>query len=553
MMNSPLTQDQIDFVIRSAKAWQNFFEVKGRLYGVEQPSAEQIAIIQQERKHLLINGSAGSGKSITLLYKLLKKLEQESQRQRILYLSFNKTLVDDAKKRLLLSPGFETLQARHDLHFETFYSMAAQLLKAIGFHQVKTLYTSLADLKKQEDKWVRRVQVLLDNYKETEEYQNLGDEKLYQTHDARFILDEILWLKANGYIRLEDYLDCERKGRSHNPSLTRKQRRTIYKLYEEYERLKREIYHDDIDGEDYALWLLQSMAEIPETLKFDHIFVDEVQDLQPMQLKAIAQLAQKTLTLSGDPKQTIYRRSPHSYSDLGIQIQGRGNRKLRYNFRSTKQIMTLARSLEFVDVDNDREDDLIFVREGPQPEIYYFPTSEKQNRYLIHEIARIKNVRPDAAIVVIHRYEELKKHPMQTEVAYALGRHFSLLSIEAYGRRFDYTKESKPIFFTDPYSVKGLEFDYVFILHFDREHYPLKSRLVELDKKADPASEAYRKDLDLLLSDEKKILYVAMTRAKEQVYLLCQGKKETFLSPFIRDFHPEDYRAFGFDKHKFSK
>mgnify|MGYP001387874473 CR=1 FL=1 len=551
MMSNVLTQNQLDFVLRAAKAWQNYFEVKGRLYGVEQPTAEQVAIIQQEEKHFLILGSAGSGKSITLLYKLLKKLEQEAQRQRILYLSFNKTLVDDAKKRLNLSPGFDSLKEKHDLHFETFYSMAAQLLKAIGFHQAKTLYTSLAELKKQEDKWLRRVQVLLDNYKETEEYQNLGEEKLYQTHDARFVLDEILWLKANGYVQLEDYLDCERKGRSHNPMLTRKQRRTIFKLFEAYERLKREIYHDDIDGEDYALWLLKSMEEIPETLKFDHIFVDEVQDLQPMQLKAIAQLAKKTLTLSGDPKQTIYRRGPHSYSDLGIQIKGRRIRKLRFNFRSTRQIMTLARSLKFVDVDNDREDDLIFVREGPKPEIHYFSTLEEQNRFMIQEFAKIIKDRPDASIAVIHRFEEINKNPMQTEVAKTLGRHYFLLPIEAYGSRFDYTQERKPIFFTDPYSVKGLEFDYVFILHFDRAHYPLKSLWDELDKKADRASEAYIKDLDMLLNNEKKILYVAITRAKQQVYLLCQGKKDTFLSPFIRDFDPEDYQAFGFDKHKF--
>jgi DNA helicase-2/ATP-dependent DNA helicase PcrA len=542
-------QRRIHFTQRAAKAWQNYFEVRGLLPGIDNPTPEQITVIQQDEEHMLINGSAGSGKSLTLLYKVLKTMQQESEPQRILYLSYSHTLIEDARKRLSKSPKYAESIANHELNMWTFHYMATQLLKEIGFKHINNLKTSLTAIRKHEDKLLRRVAVLLDLYKDSKEYQQLRDEKLYRTHDAKFVLEEIMWMKANGFIDEEKYLQVERKGRSQTPMLTKKQRKVIYKLFQQYNHAMKERYMNDVDAEDYALLLLQYIEEIPPTLKFDHIYVDEVQDLQPMQIKALALLAKKTMTISGDPKQRIYRRSPHSYSELGLNIQGRRNRKLKHNFRSTKQIMALARSLQFIDEENDREDDQIFVREGERPQIRYYSSIRTQNHFLINEIYRIKQLDPSASIAVIHRFDDVDLRHTPPRVKLDLGQHFDLIDTDQYGKRYDHTSARKPVYFTDAFSVKGLEFDYVFIIHFDRFHYPNEKRLEELRKRAEnKSSESFEKDEDMIRNDEKKILYVALTRAKQQVYLLFHNEDNLRISPFARDFNPKDYEASGFTK-----
>jgi len=66
-----LHKKRLDFAKKSARAWQNYFDAHGLLPNITL-SAEQISVVQQEEEQMLINGSAGSGKSLTLLYKLLK-------------------------------------------------------------------------------------------------------------------------------------------------------------------------------------------------------------------------------------------------------------------------------------------------------------------------------------------------------------------------------------------------------------------------------------------------------------------------------------------------
>lgn len=281
------------FANRAAKAWQNYFNTDGLMPGI-QPTREQIAVIQQDEKHLLINGSAGSGKSITLLYKLIKVMEQQNESQRILYVSYNPTLIADAKKRLQQPKRFIDVKDQHDLKMGTFHWIAAHLLKKIGFHHINSLYTSYKNEDKLRDRLYRRINAIKDNFESSPGGQRLPrEQRFFKTHDPGFLLEEILWMKANGYVTKEDYLQCERSGRSINPRLTRDQRKSVYRIFEIYQHEMKYKFNNNLDTEDYALLLLGHNEEIPLGLKFDHIFVDEVQDLQPMQIRALVKLAKK--------------------------------------------------------------------------------------------------------------------------------------------------------------------------------------------------------------------------------------------------------------------
>ncbi len=552
------SENAADFFLRSAKAWQNYhyFDTRGLLPGIEL-SEEQETVVRQSEAQMLINGSAGSGKSITLLYKMLKVMEQETEPQRILYLTFNRTLLDDAKKRAELSPVFMNLKDSHILHMDTFHYMAFSILKQMGFHDVKYFDASLRSIKKQESTLRSRIERILEMYKSSVEYQRLlQQERFFETQNAAFFLEEIFWMKANGLVNKNEYLEVERTGRSNNPRLTKAQRNTVFTIFELYRQVMRDRYHGDLDMEDYALLLLQNLEleQVPFEMYYDYVFVDEVQDLQPMQIKTLVKLTKKSIVLSGDPKQRIYKRSPHSYANLGLQIQGRRTRNLIKNFRSTKQIMSLANSIKFEDVENEREDESNFVREGDKSEIRYCRNEKALCIYLVQSIKDIMRQNPGSTVAVIHRNEEDLLNGITPPVKRVLERHFYLITTEQYGQRFDHSADKKPVFFTDAYSVKGLEFDFVFILHFDRFHYPNQSRIEELGQRSDKRnSESYDRDYDAILNDEKKILYVAITRAKNKVVLLWSAPKVVQVSQFIRDFDPKDYSAEGFDNTVFHR
>ncbi|SHI06035.1 3'-5' exonuclease [Clostridium grantii] len=93
--------------------------------------------------------------------------------------------------------------------------------------------------------------------------------------------------------------------------------------------------------------------------------------------------------------------------------------------------------------------------------------------------------------------------------------------------------------FTDVYNVKGLEFDYVFLLQFDKFHYSNKKEKEKLDKYNDGGD--ISKDLEDIDNDERKRLYVAMTRAKTNLEMMYFHSRETAVSPFFYDFDAKDY------------
>lgn len=544
-----LQEKMMKFANRSARAWQNYFDAQGVLPNITL-SPEQISVVQQEEDHMLINGSAGSGKSLTLLYKLLKIMEQENDNRKILYCSFNTTLIEDARKRLNQSEKFQQIKDKHTLHLTTFHNAVAGILREIGLENSKFLRMDLNNLNKYEDQITRRTMVLVDNFMSSKEYEKLPDgQRLYKTHAGTFLMEEILWMKANGFITEEQYLDCERAGRGSNPRLTKEQRKTIFYLYKEYHQMLKEKFHDHLDLEDYALEILKYSIDIPDSLKYDYIFVDEVQDLQAMQLKALVSLHKRSIVVSGDPKQRIYKRSPFSYRELGLNIEGRRHKNLRTNYRSTKQIMQLANSIQFSDEENDRMDDQKFVREGNKPVIHYFEKSALLGNHIVSEVKRIRQQDSGATIAVIHRHDIEKNNVNQCPVFASLTSNFDVITTTGYAKRFDLNSSRKPVFYTDAFSVKGLEFDYVFLINFDRGHYPSKKRIEELDNRSgsNKLSDSYQNDFDNILNDEKKVLYVAITRAKKDVQILFTGPTFKSISQFVRDFKRDDFIAKNFD------
>jgi superfamily I DNA/RNA helicase len=113
---------------------------------------------------------------------------------------------------------------------------------------------------------------------------------------------------------------------------------------------------------------------------FDHIVIDEAQDLAPAELRFFAALAPAKadgLFLSGDVGQRIFQH-PFSWASLGVEVRGR-SLTLKVCYRTSQQIRRAAdKLLPTVLRDTDGLEDerrgIISVFDGPAPEVKSFAT-----------------------------------------------------------------------------------------------------------------------------------------------------------------------------------
>ncbi len=102
--------------------------------------------------------------------------------------------------------------------------------------------------------------------------------------------------------------------------------------------------------------------------RFDHVFIDEAQDLSAAALKALKLCARRCVVLAGDADQSIYQPG-FSFRRAGIDISGR-TRILKTNFRNTVQIHDLAERYRSRVPGADQESQPEAFRDGPAPELF---------------------------------------------------------------------------------------------------------------------------------------------------------------------------------------
>ena len=156
-----------------------------------------------------------------------------------------------------------------------------------------------------------------------------------------------------------------------------------------------------------VLEYLQSHPEDRGIRDIAVLFLDEVQDLNPVALRALRELTRGAMVMAGDGEQSIYScRSPFRRS--GINLRG-ATRILKTNFRNTIQVYELAdrfsrRSLAAAApaaspaaeaaegqadaaADAPADDARPFpFREGPPPELYTARSVEELQRLLLEKI-----------------------------------------------------------------------------------------------------------------------------------------------------------------------
>lgn len=243
-------------------------------------------------------------------------------------------------------------------------------------------------------------------------------------------------------------------------------------------------------------------GQIPAA-QYDAVLIDEGHDFAPEWLKLVAQMVNprtNSLLVLYDDAQSIYgqaKRKKFSFKSVGIQASGRTT-ILKVNYRNTDEILRFARDVaQSVLQANDADDDGVPLllpqsagREGKAPEIIKLPNGKAQGVYIAQ---RLKAAHQAGIawrdMAVIYRANDYDFKPV-------------IWKLDSYGvpaiKHDDahYANGADKVSLITMHSAKGLEFPLVII--------PSAQKI----RQAAHADE-----------QEAKLLYVAMTRATQELVL----------------------------------
>lgn len=239
---------------------------------------------------------------------------------------------------------------------------------------------------------------------------------------------------------------------------------------------------------------------------FDFVVADEAQDLSVAHLRFLAALGggrPNALFFAGDIGQRIFQQ-PFSWKALGVDIRGR-SRALRVNYRTSHQIRAQADRLlgpAVTDVDGNSEirSDTVSVFNGPPPTVRTFKSEAE-------EIASVGGwiAEQSKAGIVPHEFGVFVRSGAQLDRARA--------AVKVAGVAFKVLDEhvdtaSGHVSISTMHLAKGLEFRAVVVMACDDEVIPLQERIETVGDDA---------DLQEVYDTERQLLYVACTRARDQL------------------------------------
>ncbi len=322
-------------------------------------------------------------------------------------------------------------------------------------------------------------------------------------------------IQPQACLTLNDYKRASRAGRG--TRLSREQRVQIWTVFEEYRRqLNRNRQKETDDAYRDAAQLIR---EQELALPYASIIVDEAQDMGTQAfhlLRAIVPEGKNDLFIVGDAHQRIYGRNKVALSRCGINIRGR-SRKLKINYRTTDEIRKWAVALldgrEIDDLDDGQDDNKLYksLTHGAPPVVEHFDSPEQQAQF-IHALLEKGDVAPGATCVVARTNKEVAATKDQLE---RLGIKTSVIKHDAAEDEADDVLKLATM-----HRVKGLEFDQIILASMNDGLVPLP---LALQNKGDQVSR------DKAETEERSLVYVALTRARKSGFLLSYGRPSPWL------------------------
>jgi hypothetical protein len=486
--------------IEAADTQRRFYlveDAEGLAAALEAPMERWIAFLHPSQRDLVerefngpakVSGSAGTGKTVVAIHRARNRARQG---EKVLLTSYVTTLCENIERNLQML-------------------CTAAELKEIG---VSTVHKQALAIVRQVEPKVRPAS---DN-----DVRGLLDQLRIRhapAYDKSFVQAE--WdnvVRLQGIDSWDGYRGARRAGRG--IGLPVKERKLLWRVFGGV--------LEGLEGRKLLDWtgLCQRAAELltagRATSPYSAVIVDEVQDLKPTELRFLKALCSKlgNLMLCGDAGQRIYS-GGFSLSALGIEVRGR-SAVLRINYRTTEQIRQLADHMlgevgDDMDGGEERRSGTRSLLRGPTPQLKGLATYKEELAAGVAEVRRwLSDGLAPNAIGIFARTN--KRIDEMGEALSEAGLPRCLLSESE-------SSESDGVQLGTMHRAKGLEFKAVLAIGCADAVLPSASVLRGMD---DP------QDREAAEAQERRLLYVAMTRARDELTVSWTGEPSRFLAPLI--------------------
>lgn len=447
-----------------------------------------------------VSGGAGTGKTVAALHRL--KHLSENPDSKILFTTYTRTLKENLEE---LVKKMDINRSRYTLN-----NIDQVLIETARQYNVKAGYKIL-------------------DYSGDEESLKLWREILeteVSEFDEQFLYDEYIDVIVYfGNADVKSYMMQQRVGRT--KALSRKQRIEIWKLVEKYVALKQERkVVDRLELFNETTKYLNENNVRPYT----NVIADEFQDFSNPELKFLRALVaegRNDLFLTGDPMQRIYSGRKINFGAAGINVRGVRSKRLKINYRTTEPIKRVAVSVikgqTFDDMDGGTESIkgyVSLIQGGEQP-VYKMANnaSEEVNQVIewIEECRQSNIELKDICVAApsLGLMKEFQTRLHTDGIAYKVLKGTSKQGSQS------------GISLCTLHSLKGLEFKVVILMGINERNIPSKATdgypfngMDALDKKE-------------FLSSKRSLLYVAITRARQLVFMVGFGEPCGLISSII--------------------
>lgn len=315
----------------------------------------------------------------------------------------------------------------------------------------------------------------------------------------------------------DDYRDVTRLGRKKR--LSESQRASLWKMFEE---VRSALKKQGVMTESEMFGQLATKLKGFGKPLYDYCVIDEAQDIGVAELRFLAALGggrANGLFFTGDLGQRIFQQ-PFSWKSLGVDIQGR-SQTLKINYRTSHQIRRHADQLlpaALADVDGVAEGrkGTISVFDGTPPVIKILGNEAQEQEAVGQWVKGLRNggYQSREIGVFVRSAEQL---PRVHAALKSAGEKWIELD-ESVDPRHEH------ISVCTMHLAKGLEFRAVAVMACDDEVIPLQERIESVSDDS---------DLDEVYQTERHLLYVACTRARDNLFVTGVAPASEFLDDLL--------------------
>ena len=482
---------------------------------------KQRKVVTSSDKYLLVSAGAGSGKTLTIIGKIRYLIEIKKLREdEIICISFTNEATNNLKNKLKDNYGYNIpCYTFHKLGLEILkndhYKIAEQdLLKYTIDEYFKGLINMNIENKK---RILTYLKIKHNNRNYEKKYKKIKEEDLNKI--KKLIEKFINLLKSNDYneTHIISFIKQEQNKQSKALLIVILY---IYETYQQELKSKKEI-----DFSDMISLATKKVNKhgYPKMIKY--IIIDEFQDTSLVRfnlIKAIINKTKSNLLVVGDDFQSIYR---FTGCDLSLFVNFT---KIFPNSKILKIESTYRNSQELIDIAGS------FIMKNPN-QIKKKLKSYKHNNKPI-EIIYYKDINKTFTKLIDYIHDKTKKSIL------VLGRNNFDINLVTNNSKF--TKEENRIIYKNNPNIKinyltihrskGLEESNVIIINLTNKKTGFPNQITD-DKILKYVT---CKEDDYPLAEERRLMYVALTRTKNKTYLLTPEKNE---SEFVKEIK-KDYK-----------